>query len=127
MPDHPEAEQRKCSASAEDPGVLLPACQRRTSLNALVLQAHHSPKRLIRVINSRSPLNPANSLPAQPQRVRSVQQSPLRPLQHAPLLHQILQDRPPLRNVLIYRVLALLQERMFAQGEVLACGRAVIC
>ena len=127
MPDDPEAEQRKCSAGAEDPGVLLPACQHRTSANALVLEAHHPPKRLIRGINSRSPLDPTNSLPAQPQRVCRVQQSPLRPLQHAPLLHQILQDRPPLRDILIYRVLALLQKCMFAQGEVFSCGWAVIC
>jgi len=64
--------------------------------------------------DSRSPLDPSDRLSAQSQRVGSIQQPPLCPLQHPLLLHQIVQHRPSLRDILIYRVFALLQKRMFA-------------
>lgn len=70
--------------------------------------------------NARSPLDPTYCLATHPQRIGSIQQLPFRTLQHPPLLDQVLQDRPPLRNVVVDAVFAFLQERVFAKCEIVA-------
>jgi hypothetical protein len=76
--------------------------------------------------HSRSPLDPSDRLPTQPQRVGCIQQPPLRPLQDPPLLHQVLQHGPSLRDVPVDTILALLEEGVFAQRKVLARRRGVV-
>ena len=57
---------------------------------------------------------PADNIPAHTQGVRSIQQPLLSPFQHVPLIHQIVQNRPSLRDEIIQRVLRVLNETMLS-------------
>jgi len=63
-----------------------------------------------------SSFNPTDNIPAHTQRVRSIQQPLLSPLQHVSLIHQIVQNRPPLRDIIIQRALRVLNETMLSQS-----------
>lgn len=57
--------------------------------------------------------NPANHLSAQPECVSSIQESPLRPFKHIPLVDQVVQNLSPLRQKLIQSTISVLDEAMF--------------
>lgn len=58
-------------------------------------------------------LNPPNHLSAQPKCVSSTQDSPLGAFEHIPLVNQIIQNFPPLRQKLIQSTISVLDEAMF--------------
>ena len=62
-----------------------------------------------------SSLYPVDNVPAHPQRVRSVQQPLLSPFQYVPLIHQVVQDSPSLRDEIIQRALCVLNETVLSQ------------
>ena len=57
--------------------------------------------------------NPANHLSAQPKCVSSTQDPPLSAFEHIPLIDQIIQNLPPLRQKLIQFTISVLDKAMF--------------
>jgi len=57
---------------------------------------------------------PADNVPAHPQRVRSVQQPLPSPFQYVPLIHQIVQNRSPLRDEIIQCALRVLNKTVLS-------------
>lgn len=63
-----------------------------------------------------SPFDPADDVSAQSKGIRRVQQSLLRPLEHIPLIHKIVQHFPPLRYEVIQLCTRGLREGVFTQS-----------
>lgn len=64
------------------------------------------------------PLDPPDNIPTQPQRIRRIQQSPLRALQHIPLIHKVIQYLPALRDEVVQLRVCILREAVLTKGEV---------
>ena len=73
-----------------------------------------------------SSIYPADDIPAHPHRVCGIHQPLLGPFQNVPLIHQIVQNRLPLRDEIVQRTLCVLNETMFSQRVVFpGCGHEV--
>ena len=65
---------------------------------------------------------PVDNVPTHPHRVRGIQQPLLSTFQHVPLVHQIVQNRLPLRDKIIQRGLRVLDKTVLSQRVVLSGG-----
>ena len=68
------------------------------------------------------PFNPSDYVPTESQRVRSVEQSSLCAFEHVPLVDQIVEDGPALRDELIEARIRVVDETMLAESVLFPQG-----